>query len=117
MADVNKDRFNQRLDALKQKGNPQKRVEKRVRDDGLIVDVVKTDLKKRSLLPVKSFAIAAFLFVAFKGFVLAELGESEYLNRVDTLKKGGAVQVSAAFLLDADPATRAIAGAIGKVMR
>lgn len=116
MADVNKDRFTERLDALKQKSNPQKRVEKRVRDDGLVVDVVKTDLRKRGLLPIKSFLLAAFLFVAFKGFVLAELGEPEYMTRIDGLKKGGAVEVSAAFLLDADPATRAVAGVIGQVL-
>ena len=117
MADVNKDRFNERLDALKQKTNPEKRVEKRVREDGLVVDVVKTDLRKRGLLPVKSLLIAAFLFVTFKGFVLAELGETQYLQRIEVLKTGGAVEVTTAFLLDMDPATQAIAKVVGSILR
>ncbi|MDA8747255.1 hypothetical protein N9M66_03485 [Litoreibacter sp.] len=117
MADVNKDRFNERLDALKQKTNPAKRVEKRVQEDGLVVDVVKTDLKKRGLVPIKSLLIAGFLFVAFKGFILAELGEAEYLGRIEALKTGGAVEVTTAFLLDMDPATQAIAKVVGSILR
>lgn len=117
MADVNKNKFDQRLGAIKQKANPQKRVEKRVREDGLVVDVVKSDLRKRSLLPLRGIAIAALIFIGFKGVVLAEIGEPEYLERVESLKKGGAVQVSAAFLLDADPATRTVADIVGKVLR
>ena len=117
LADVNKDRFDQRLGALKQKQNPQKRVEKRVREDGLVVDVVKTDMRKRSLLPLRGIAVAAVIFIGFKGFVLAEIGEPEYAQRVESLKKGGAIEVSAAFLLDADPATRTIAEMVSKVLR
>lgn len=117
MADANKERFDERLGALKQKTNPAKRVEKRVREDGLVVDVVKTDMRKRGLFPIKTLLVAAFLFVAFKGFVLAELGESEYLGRIESLKSGGAVEVTTAFLLDVDPATKAIATVVGGLLR
>lgn len=117
MADVNKDRFDQRLGALKQKQNPQKRVEKRVREDGLVVDVVKSDMRKRGLLPLRGLLVAAIIFIGFKGVVLAEIGEPEYVERLESLKKGGAVQVSAAFLLDADPATRTVADMVKKVLR
>ncbi len=117
MTDVNKERFDKRLDALKQKSNPAKRVEKRVREDGLVVDVVKTDLRKRGLFPVKTLLVAGFLFVAFKGFVLAEIGETEYLGRLEALKTGGAVEVTTAFLLDVDPATQAIANVVGNFLR
>ncbi|MEM9583452.1 MAG: hypothetical protein AAGA08_10095 [Pseudomonadota bacterium] len=116
MADVNKERFNERLNALKQKSNPAKRVEKRVREDGLVVDVVKTDLKKKGLFPLKTLAVAALLFVAFKGFVLAELGETEYLDRIEALKGGGAVEVTTAFLLDVDPVTNAVAKVVGGIL-
>ena len=117
MADVNKERFEARVGAIKQKSNPAKRVEKRVREDGLVVDVVKTDIRKRGLFPVKSLLVAAFLFVAFKGFVLAELGEPEYLGRIESLKTGGAIEVTTAFLLDVDPATQAIANVVGGFLR
>lgn len=117
LEDVNKDRFDQRLGALKQKQNPHKRVEKRVRDDGLVVDVVKSDMRKRGLLPLRGILVAAIIFIGFKGLVLAEIGEPEYVQRLESLKKGGAVQVSAAFLLDADPATRTVAEMVNKVLR
>ncbi len=117
MVDGNKDRFNERLDALKQKTNPAKRVEKRVREDGLVVDVVKTDLRKRGLFPIKSLLVAGFLFVTFKGFVLAELGERQYVERIEVLKTGGAIEVTTAFLLDMDPATQAIAKVVGSILR
>lgn len=106
MADVNKDRFEARLQAIEAKTKPGKRVEQRVTDDGLVVDIVKSD--RRALLPIKSLIAAAVIFIAFKGFIFAQLGESEYLKRIDTLSGGSAVEVAAAFLLDVDPVTRVV---------
>lgn len=115
MADANKDRFDARLKALEQKSNPGKRVEKRVTEDGLVVEVVKAD--RRSLLPIKSLIMAAVVFISLKGVIFAQLGEQEYLNRIDTLTGGSAVEVAAAFLLDADPATRVIGDVLGTFLR
>lgn len=109
VADANKERFDQRLSGLGKKNDPTQRVEKRVRKDGLVVHVPTSKSKKRSLIPVKGVLIAAALFVLLKSFLFAELGEAEYLERVEGLKQGGTVQVSAAFLLDADPVTRTVA--------
>ena len=109
MADANKERFDQRLSGLGKKNDPTQRVEKRVRKDGLVVHVATSKSKKRGLVPIKGILIAAGLFVLLKSFLFAELGEAEYLERVESLKQGGAVQVSAAFLLDADPVTRSVA--------
>ncbi len=106
MADVNKDRFNERLRGIGEKTQPGKRVEQRVTADGLVVDVVKT--KKSSLIPYKSILTAIFVFLMMKGFIFAQLGEGEYMARIEGLQKGQAVEVAAAFLLDADPATRMI---------
>lgn len=106
MADVNKDRFEARLQAIEQKTNPGKRVEQRVTEDGLVVDVVKSD--RKTLLPIKSLIGAAIIFLAFKSFIFAHLGENEYVSRIGDLSNGSAVEVAAAFLLDADPATRII---------
>ena len=115
MADVNKDRFLERLDAIGQKTNPKKRVVQKVREDGLVVDVVKR--RRPKLIPVKSIVTAALIFVILKGYVFAQLGEAEYLDRIKTLRSGHTVQVVAAFLLDADPATRVMADGLNKVLR
>ena len=117
MADVNRDRFMERVNALKQKANPNTKVERRVTEDGLVITVAKSNKSSRSLLPIRGIAISAALFVAVKGFLYAEIGEAEYLSRLDEMKKGGAVQVSAAFILDADPATRVIGGFLKQTIR
>ncbi|WP_146174188.1 hypothetical protein [Litoreibacter ponti] len=115
MADVNKDRFIERLNAIQEKSNPKKRVVHKVREDGLVVEVVKR--KRPKLIPVKSIVTAALIFVMLKGFVFAQLGENEYLSRIETLQKGQSPQVLAAFLLDADPATRTMARGLDAVLR
>ncbi|SHF01082.1 hypothetical protein SAMN05444273_103428 [Litoreibacter ascidiaceicola] len=114
MADVNKDRFIERLNAIQQKSDPKKKVVRKVNKDGLVVEVVKPRRKK--LLPIKSMVTIALIFVMFKGFVLAQLGADEYESRIDTLKKGPSAQVFAAFLLDSDPATEAMARGLRVVM-
>ena len=115
MSDVNKDRFIERLNAIQQKSDPKKRVVHKVNDDGLVVEVVKPRRKK--LVPVKSILIGATIFVILKGFVYAQLGGDEYQQRIDSLMKGASVQVFAAFLLDADPATRAVGNGLDKLLR
>ena len=114
MADVNKERFDQRLRALEQKHHPKQRVEKRISEDGLVVEVAKQD--RRRLIPYKSIGLAIVVFVLLKSFLFAELGEPEYLNRIASLQQGQAVEVAAAFLLDADPATRAIGGFLARTL-
>lgn len=116
MVNTNRNSFEERVNALKNKADPRTRVEKRVTDDGLVVTVAKTSSSRRSLFPVKGTLIAAVLFVAVKGFLLAEIGEPEYLERLDEMKRGTAIQVSAAFLLDADPATRSVASFLSKTL-
>jgi hypothetical protein len=116
VANKNRSSFEQRVSALKNKADPRTRVEKRVTEDGLVVTVAKTNGAKRSLIPIKGILIAAVLFVAVKGFLLAEIGEPEYLERLAVMKEGSAIQVSAAFLLDADPATRSVASFLNKTL-
>lgn len=117
MADVNREEFSRRIGGLKKKADPKARVVKRVREDGLVVEEVRHPGQRRGLIPIKGILIVALVFVGFKGVMLAELGEPEYLDRVEKLKQGGTIEVSAAFLLDADPATRAVADMVGKVLR
>ena len=115
MADVNKDRFEARLKSIEAKTQPGKRVETRVTEDGLVVEVPKSD--RRTIVPIKGIITLAVVLVALKGFLFAQLGEPEYLDRIDQLQKGSTVEVAAAFLLDADPATRLIANVLGPVFR
>ena len=106
MADLNKSRFQERLRTIEKKHQPCHRVEQKVSDDGLMVEVITPE--RRRLIPYKSILVAVALFVMLKGFLFAELGEAEYLNRIAALQKGQTIEVAAAFLLDVDPATRAI---------
>lgn len=115
VADVNKDRFETRLQQIEQKTNPGKRVQQRVTEDGLVVDVVKSD--RRTLLPLKSILMAGVIFILLKSFIFAQLGEPEYLERIDKLSRGSAVEVAAAFLLDADPATKVIGDILKNTLR
>ncbi|GFE65375.1 hypothetical protein KIN_24490 [Litoreibacter roseus] len=108
MPDVNQQRFNERVKKIAHKADPNVRVERRVSKDGLVVEVARRKRKTR-LIPYKSILIAATLFVTVKGFILAELGEAVYVNRIETMRSGSAGEIAAAFLLDMDPATKAIA--------
>lgn len=112
---MNKDRFEARLKAIEGKSKPGSRVETRVMDDGLVVDVVKAD--RRTIFPIKGLLIAGLIIVALKGFLFAQLGETEYVDRIDRLSQGSTVEVAAAFLLDADPATRMLASLLGPTFR
>lgn len=114
LADPNRDQFEKRLAGLAQKSDPKKRVERVVTDDGLIVDVVKP--VRRPKFPYRSLLLAVLLFVCLKGAIFAQLGQAEYLERVERLKTGNSLEVTAAFLLDADPITAMMGRAFGKLI-
>ena len=115
LADVNKDRFIERLNTIQQKNDPNKKVVRKVSKDGLVIEVVEP--RRKQLIPVKSLLTLALIFVILKGFVFAHLGGEEYESRIDTLKEGHSGQVLAAFLLDADPATQTMARGLSVVLR
>lgn len=115
MADVNRARFDKRVKNIEKKHRPGKRIVKRVTADGLVVDVAKMDT--RGLIPYKTIAMGLLIFVVMKGFLFAQIGPDEYQGRVDALQSGRSVDVAAAFLLDADPATRAIGNFVGRFVR
>lgn len=103
------------MKALEKKASPRHKIEKRVTKDGLVVDVVKR--RKPHLIPFKSLIAAALFFVLCKGFLLARIGEAEYQQRIQALQQGDSMQVAAAFLLDADPATKALANFLNQNLR
>lgn len=114
MTDPNKSRFEKRLAGLAEKSDPNKRVKKVVTESGLIVDVVKSN--HRVKFPVRSLLIAVLLFVCLKGAIFAQLGQGEYLSRVEQLKTGNSIEVTAAFLLNADQITTMMGTAFGKLI-
>lgn len=117
MVDVNKNRFAERLNYIQRKADPRVRVERRVSDDGLVVDVLKPAKRKRSILPMKSFVTIVLVFLIFKGFVFAQVGEDEYLGRVAQMQSGNTVERSLSFFFEADPATRVMAKGLDAVFR
>jgi hypothetical protein len=116
LTDPNKGRFEERLAALAQKKDPNKRVERRVQADGLIVEVIKP-IRRAPLIPIRSVFLAIGLFLALKGTVYGQLGPETYLKRLEALKEGGSIEVTVAFLLDVDPATRAIGDLVGRFLK
>lgn len=115
MVDANKGRFEARLKTLETKTKPGARIHTRVADDGLVVDEVRSE--RRGLIPVRSVVLAAAFFLALKGFIFAQLGENEYLDRIGALSRGTGIEVAAAFFLDADPATRFFAKLFDRTLK
>ncbi len=86
----------------------------RMRPDGLIV------LKPRraqARISGRSVAIFLMAFFLFKGFLIANLGEQTYLDRVVQLQKGTVVERAGSVLMQNDPLSRLIALKIGPVLR
>ena len=94
---------------------PGARVERRVTKDGLVVAVAKKP--RRALIPYKAIFTAALIMVALKGYLLAELGPDQYTGQIERMRSGSAGEIAAAFLLDADPATKAVAGVLNNFVR
>ncbi|MFC6688374.1 hypothetical protein [Jhaorihella thermophila] len=74
--------------------------------DGLIVAKPVRARSSFSLRPLV-YCIAGLLL--FKGLLLAQLGTSVYVERVDRLKTGTAVEQAGAWVMQVDPASKWIA--------
>ncbi|MEP3346953.1 MAG: hypothetical protein ABJN34_09960 [Litoreibacter sp.] len=114
MADINKDRFSERLNAIQKKNDPKKKVVRKVNSDGLVVEVTKT--RRKNLIPFKSLITIILILVLLKGFVYTQLGGEEYNRRIETLKQGQSIEVVAAFLLRADASTETVARGLSVVL-
>lgn len=55
---------------------------------------------------------AAIVIMAFKVLAFAWLGESQYLSKVEALSGGAVYEQAGAWIMQADPVTRAVAGFI-----
>jgi hypothetical protein len=85
-----------------------------VNHDGLVVARPKrTGLR----FPVRGLILTAFAVVGFKAFALAYLGEASYGERIAALRQGTTSERMAAFVMQADPVTRTVAGVIAPYLR
>ncbi len=85
-----------------------------VNHDGLIVAKVR---RRGPRFPWKGVALCFVAFFAFKGFLLVQLGESTFSDRVQKLENGTIVEQAGAYAMSADPLTKWIAGQINSLIR
>ena len=77
-----------------------------VNSDGLIVAQPR---RKGMRFPWRAVAMIAILFFAFKGLLLASLGEAEYAERAISLQAGTPVEQVGGWAMQPDPVTLWIA--------
>lgn len=84
-----------------------------VNHDGLIVAKVR---RRGPRFPWKGVALCFVAFFAFKGFLLMQLGEASFNERVGKLENGTVVEQAGAYAMSADPLTRWVATQIQSVL-
>lgn len=85
-----------------------------VNHDGLIVARVR---RTGPRFPWKGVALCFAAFFAFKGFLLSQLGEATYDQRVANLEEGTFVEEIGAYAMAADPVTVWVSGQIKTLLR
>lgn len=88
-------------------------VVKTVNADGLIVARPRMYKPRFPLKGLLVLIIAGFLF---KGFLFAYLGEAAYADRVAALQQGSVMEKAGAWVMQADPATVYLSGAIQNIL-
>ncbi len=84
-----------------------------VNHDGLIVAKVR---RSGPRFPWKGIALCFVAFFIFKGFLLVQLGEATFNDRVEKLQTGTVVEQAGAYAMSADPLTKWIAGQINSLI-
>ena len=78
--------------------------------DGLLTTVPR---RRMPSFPLRGFAILFLAAILYKSVMLAWIGPTVYEERLSALADGTIVEQAGAWLLQADPATVAVAGVIG----
>lgn len=108
--------FNKRVSTLDRKHAAMSQGYKTsMRRDGLIV--VKPTRRARLGFPLKMLLALAVGFFAFKGLMLAALGDITYNERVAKLNQGSAVERGGAWVMQIDPATKFLSGFISPYIK
>jgi len=111
----NQIQFSERLRLLARKHNAMSQgYVTRMQPDGLIVA-----RPKRRPLRISGRSVFLFLaaFIAFKAFLVANLGPQTYDDRLARLEAGTFVEKAGAFVMQADPLTMYAAQQIGPILR
>jgi len=107
--------FDERLRRLERKHRAMSRgYTTRMQPDGLIVAKPK---RAQVRISGRSMLLFALAFIAFKGFLIANLGELGYEERVDRLSDGTLVEKAGAFVMQIDPLSQFAAEQIGPILR
>lgn len=108
MSDTNLANFSARLREIEAKHNRLAsgyvRLEER---NGLLVPV--EGVKLRQGAPLRGITYTLSMFLLFKGFLLAYLGQATYGGRVAMLENGSIVEQFGGWIMHADPVTLFIA--------
>lgn len=107
--------FDERLRRLERKHRAMSRgYTTYMQPDGLIVAK-----PKRAQVRISGRSILLFVmaFIAFKGFLIANLGPLGYEERLARLDSGTVVEQGGAFVMQIDPASQFIAEQIGPIFR
>lgn len=109
MADIRND-FSTRVKSVERKhARMAHGYECRVGQDGLITIRPK---RRRVIVPLKGLVLLLLAFICFKGLIMAWVGDAVYELRIDALNHGPVFEQVGAFVMQADPITRQIAGLI-----
>lgn len=85
-----------------------------LRPDGLIVVQPR---RVQFHLPIRGFVLLMAFFMAFKGFMLASLGETTYQERLNVLQTGSVYERAGAFVMGIDPVSQTIAQSLRPIIR
>lgn len=114
MRDSNMDDFQKRVGRIgKQHHKMENGYVASVGQDGLIVAKVR---RSGPRFPWKGVALCFVAFFAFKGFLLVQLGQATFNERIGKLENGTVVEQAGAYAMSADPLTRWVAGQIQSVL-
>lgn len=85
-----------------------------VRHDGFIVARPRP---AASRISGRSVLLLLVVFFLFKGFLFASVGTSTYTQRIAHLRDGNVLEKAGAFVMQADPVSRAVAAQLRPILR
>lgn len=115
MANANYAKFGKRVRGIEKRHRQMSRgYVELVERDGLLVPKTRSRLHRK--FPLRGLAALLVLFLAFKAFLIVQLGAGTYDNRVATLASGSAAEKAGAWVMSSDPITEWIAGQMRAVL-
>ena len=85
-----------------------------MRGDGLVVTKPRRYRARRGF-PLRGLVLLLLGFFAFKGYMISNIGEEGYEQRIQALAEGTTIEQMGAKVMQADPVTAFLTDAFGKV--